>query len=89
MILCDPEDLQEMERESDLYYQILGLFKNEIFLPSAKTSHTILTVTSKDIRYLTKFSIKIESDLVIKDWDQRQIPRFKYVFIWNLISSDY
>ncbi|XP_065206278.1 superkiller complex protein 2 [Planococcus citri] len=77
LILCDAAELELTDKESDLFYQMVSLSKNNVFLPSAKPSHLVVVIDSKDIKHITKFSIKIDHNLVIKDWEQRQIPRFK------------
>ncbi|XP_059053154.1 superkiller complex protein 2 [Achroia grisella] len=40
-------------------------------------NHTILCIGPKNIVAITKTTIKIDVNLVIQDWEKRQIPRFK------------
>ncbi|XP_053613916.1 superkiller complex protein 2 [Plodia interpunctella] len=39
--------------------------------------HTILCIAPKNIVAVTKLSLKIDANIIIQDWEKRQMPRFK------------
>ncbi len=79
LILQDPKNEND-PKESELFYRMLGLARKSIIVPSAKCRDLLLTVKAQSIVAITKFHLKIEYDLVLKDCDKRQIPRFKYAY---------
>jgi antiviral helicase SKI2 len=68
---------EENERDP-LWYKMLGLAsKNKIFIPDGVGGHAVLTLTASDLLEILKEKVSIDTDLVIKDWEKRQIPRFR------------
>ncbi|XP_011863393.1 PREDICTED: helicase SKI2W [Vollenhovia emeryi] len=57
--------------------EIIGLTKKEIFVPSINPSHEVVTIFSWHILKITNCQIKVDCSLVLKDWEKRQISRFK------------
>lgn len=78
LLLSDTEE-SEKEDEHDTFYQMLSLSIKDIFVPDAKPKDMLLTVQTQAIKAVTKYHTKMEFDLVLKDCDQRQLPRFRYV----------
>lgn len=63
--------------EPDLFYRMLGLARKDIFVPDVKPRDVLLTITTEYVLAISKYQIKLEFDLVFKDCDQRQLPRFR------------
>lgn len=57
--------------------EIISLTKKEIFVPSINSSHEVVTLYPWHILQITNCQIKIDCSLVLKDWEKRQISRFK------------
>ena len=71
---------QEEEELHPLWYKMLGIVnKKKIFVPDGVGGHTVLNVLASDVVDIVKHTIKLENpSLVISDWENRQIPRFRY-----------
>ncbi|XP_012256914.2 helicase SKI2W [Athalia rosae] len=65
------------EEKSDNWYKIIGFSKKELFVPEGVAGHQILVISASDILEITSQVIKIDCQLIISDWEKRQIPRFK------------
>lgn len=76
LVLTDAESV-ENEEKTDLWYQMLALVNNQVFLPLRSYGHTILTISANDIFEIIDKAIKIDTDLVNRDWEKRQMERFK------------
>lgn len=62
----------------DLWHKMLSLTKkHEHFLPEGIGGHSVLTVKARDIVDVTKITMKVETEKVLQNWQQRQIPRFR------------
>lgn len=61
----------------DIWYKMLSLSKETVFSPIGKAGHTLLTISILDIMEICGKVLKINSDLVLKDCEKREIPRFK------------
>lgn len=57
--------------------EVISLTKKGIFVPSENMSHEVVTLSAWHILEVTKSQIKIDCSLVLKDWEKRQISRFK------------
>lgn len=57
---------------------MISLTAKTVYVPEEKLMDILLAITAKSIVTITKFHLKIDVDLILKDWDKRQIPRFKY-----------
>jgi antiviral helicase SKI2 len=74
----DKEKFIEQYEHDPLWYKMLGLAsKKKIFVPDGVGGHTILTMTASDIVDIVKNKVSIDTNLVIQDWEKRQIPRFR------------
>lgn len=47
------------------------------FHPEGFGGHIILTLEAENIIEVTKLSLKVEAEVIVNNWTQRQIPRFK------------
>ncbi|XP_041969235.1 helicase SKI2W [Aricia agestis] len=50
---------------------------NKIGTEESTLDHTILCLAPKNIVAVTKLNFKIDANIIIQDWEQRQMPRFK------------
>lgn len=74
----DKEKSKEQYEHDPLWYKMLGLAnKKKIFVPDEVGGHTVLTVTTTDIIDIVKNKVNVDTNLVIQDWEKRQIPRFR------------
>lgn len=76
LILTDDRDDIEV-KQKDAWYKMLGLARNNIFLPVGTAGHKIITINPLDIFEITSKVIKIDPQRILSDWDKRQMPRFK------------
>uniref|UniRef100_T1GDC1 Helicase ATP-binding domain-containing protein n=1 Tax=Megaselia scalaris TaxID=36166 RepID=T1GDC1_MEGSC len=53
------------------------IYKNKHFQPEGIGGHTILEIRSSNIIEITKTNLKVEADPIIRNWEQRQMERFK------------
>lgn len=64
-----------------LWHRMLGLSAHhQTFIPDGiggHDDHVVLQIQPKDIVEITKSMVKVDADKIIRNWDQRQIPRFK------------
>lgn len=51
--------------------------QNKFYHPEGIGGHTILDLKAADFVEITKSSMKIEPEIIIRNWEQRQIERFK------------
>ncbi|XP_063831458.1 superkiller complex protein 2 [Ostrinia nubilalis] len=49
--------------------------------------HTILCIAPKNIVAITKMNLKIDVNIIIQDWEKRQMPRFKDAPIGSTCAS--
>ncbi|EDV94990.1 helicase SKI2W [Drosophila grimshawi] len=62
----------------EFYYKILSLTpQNKFFQPEGIGGHTVLDIKAIDIINITKSTIKLDADVIIRNWEQRQLERFK------------
>lgn len=47
------------------------------YYPTSRVSHAVVQLKAKAIWQVTRVQLKVETDKIIADWDNRQIPRFK------------
>lgn len=60
------------------WYKVLSLTQNEkVFVPNSVGGHVVLVVNPRDILEVTTMSFKVDVKIVLSDWDNRQIPRFR------------
>ncbi|KAL3287831.1 hypothetical protein HHI36_002290 [Cryptolaemus montrouzieri] len=77
-ILTD-KDLQscKLDDKTDMWYKMISLASPKVFCPVESVGHDIVDVELKDILEISSKMIKVNTEVVIKDWNNRQIPRFK------------
>lgn len=63
--------------KTDIWYKMIGLASEKIFSPIGTSTHDILTVSPVDIFEICSKTVKIDGDMVVKDWEKRQIERFR------------
>ncbi|KAG7202632.1 hypothetical protein KM043_009812 [Ampulex compressa] len=63
--------------KSEKWYEIIALTKKEIFVPNKEVSHEVLLISAWHVLEITNCQIKIDCELVLADWERREIPRFK------------
>jgi antiviral helicase SKI2 len=63
--------------KNDLWYKMIALSNDNIFVPLNSPGHTVLTIPAQDIFEIADKIIKIDTELVIRDWEKRQIERFR------------
>ncbi|XP_075148294.1 superkiller complex helicase subunit twister [Haematobia irritans] len=62
----------------DNYYKMVALTPQfKFFHPEGIGGHTILDLQPGDIVEITKTSLKVDADVIIRNWEQRQIERFR------------
>lgn len=68
---------EKTDESTDDWYKMLSFATQDIFQPSGVGGHSVLDIQSTDILDITLKTIKLDTDLIIKDWEKRQIPRFR------------
>lgn len=77
LVLDDKRKKDETIMDDD-FYKVLALTQSEkIFEPETIGDHQVLTIDPWDILEVTNLTVKVDSKIVLGDWDNRQIPRFK------------
>jgi antiviral helicase SKI2 len=72
------EKPEEQNDHDPLWYKMLGLAsKKKICVSDGLGGHTVVTLTASDIVDILKEKVNVDTDLVFKDWEKRQIPRFR------------
>ncbi|CAH0728414.1 unnamed protein product, partial [Brenthis ino] len=63
----------------DNWYGMLGFSALYDYIGTEESTmdHTILCIAPKNIRAITKMNLKIDANIIIQDWEKRQIPRFR------------
>ncbi|XP_039953042.1 helicase SKI2W [Bactrocera tryoni] len=62
----------------EMYYKIVSLTpQNKLFQPEGIGGHCVIDAKAADIVEITKCTIKVDGDIIIRNWEQRQIERFK------------
>ncbi|GJQ84402.1 tst [Trypoxylus dichotomus] len=76
LILTDDRNTT-CDNQSDGWYKMLGLARDNIFVPVGTAGHKIIDIYPLDIFEITSKVIKIDPQRILSDWDKRQMPRFK------------
>ena len=79
LLLTGDEARDKFEKQDAVLTKLYGLSQlNRLFYYSKfKVNHAVVSLSSKCVWEVTKTHLKIESDKIISDWDNRQIPRFR------------
>ena len=64
-------------KKSERWYDIIALTKKEIFVPVGVPSAEVLSINTWNITEITNCQIKVDPNLVLANWEKRQIPRFR------------
>lgn len=76
-IINQSEIVSTIDR-GDIWNKMISLtVKNKSFIPEGIGGHAVLTIKPCDVVEISKKKMKIDPDVIIKNWEQRQIPRFK------------
>lgn len=70
------EKLQK-NKDDEHWFRMLSFASDDIFQPNGIGGHEVLEITSLDIMKISTKVIKVDTELIIKDWEKRQIPRFR------------
>lgn len=71
------KEKSEKAKKSDKWYDIVALTKKEIFVPVGIPLDEVLTIAAWNILKITNCEIKIDYNLVLANWEKRQISRFR------------
>ncbi|KAJ8963290.1 hypothetical protein NQ318_018757 [Aromia moschata] len=64
--------------EEDLWYYMLGLARDKLFLPLSSPGHEILTVSPADVFEVSGKTLKLNMDVIAGDVEKRQMERFRH-----------
>lgn len=80
VLVLDPESNEEHKlMRSELWHRMMSLsykYKNFDWNDQG-FGHTIISIQSSNIVEITKVNLKCETDKIVQNWEQRQIPRFR------------
>lgn len=67
-----------------IWTRLLGIAQLEgaPYYPTSRVSHAVVSLKAKAIWQVTRVQLKLETDKIVADWDNRQIPRFKCVLLF-------
>ncbi|KAK6638723.1 hypothetical protein RUM43_006990 [Polyplax serrata] len=69
------DDSKLMEEE---WYRVISLLNaDKIFVPDVLGPHTVLTIDPWGILEVTTQTVKVDPKIILGDWENRQIPRFR------------
>ncbi|KAJ8972244.1 hypothetical protein NQ317_011069, partial [Molorchus minor] len=77
LVLTDSATAKDDETKEDLWYYMIGLAQDRLFLPLSATGHDVLTVTSENIFEISAKTLKTNTDIIMSDVEKRQMERFK------------
>ncbi|CAG9834639.1 unnamed protein product [Diabrotica balteata] len=77
LVLNNTQEVLKDYKE-DFWYYMLSLTEEKLFSTATAAEHDILTVSAEDIFEISGKTLKINTDLVMKDVEKRQMERFKY-----------
>ena len=68
------------KKDDMIWTKMVGIsqLKKGFFYPTSRVNHAVVLIKAKQIWEVTRVQLKIESDKIVADWDNRQIPRFQY-----------
>lgn len=86
VLLLVSGDVTTSDKKDDdaIWTKLLGIsqLQKGLYYPTSRVSHAVVLVKAKQIWQVTRTQLKIEADKIIADWDNRQIPRFRYVVMY-------
>lgn len=79
LVLSNPNsEKPDSEAKETLWYQMLALAQDKLFLPPSSLGHEVITINASDIFEISSKTIKLDARLIESDWEKRQQERFKY-----------
>lgn len=77
LVLTDLKDNKSEELKEDLWYHMLGMTRDKLFLPVGSPGHEMLIVSPLDIFEISAKTLKVNTEYIIRDIEKRQMERFK------------
>lgn len=79
LVLTDDEEASSVNDIRPIWFKMLALASSDkIYTPSnGPTGHAVLTIEPQDVFEICTKTSKINTEFVLKDWEKRQLPRFK------------
>ncbi|CAG9764055.1 unnamed protein product [Ceutorhynchus assimilis] len=78
LVLSHQNTNKDSKEKEPLWYQMLALAQDKLFMPLDNPSHEVITISGTDIYEISSKTIKLDVKLVESDWEKRQQERFKY-----------
>ncbi|KAI4500959.1 hypothetical protein M0802_003762 [Mischocyttarus mexicanus] len=75
--LSDQSDNEINKEKSENWYNIIALTKKNLFIPCGAPSHEVIIIFPWNLIEITNHQLKIDCSMVLKDWEKRQISRFR------------
>ncbi|XP_063988290.1 superkiller complex protein 2 [Diachasmimorpha longicaudata] len=75
LVLNDVSDTR-VNNKPDNWYKLLALIKKNIFVPEGLPAHEVLNIQGESVMEVTSCCINIDAAIVLRDWSNRQLPRF-------------
>ncbi|XP_043494630.1 helicase SKI2W [Polistes fuscatus] len=73
----DNSDNEINKEKSENWYNIIALTKKTYFIPCGAPSHEVIIISPWNLIEITNHLLKIDCNMVLKDWEKRQIFRFR------------
>lgn len=84
LVLDNKRNEEEETNADDEWYKVVALTqRDKLFVPESLGDHQVLMIDPWDILEITSLNVKVDAKIVLGDWDNRQIPRFRYKKIFN------
>lgn len=79
LVLISGDGEPTSKNDDMIWTKMLGIsqLKKGLFYPTSRVNHAVVLLKAKQIWEVTRVQLKIESDKIVADWDNRQIPRFR------------
>lgn len=80
VLVLDPEVNEDHQLiRSELWHRMMSLcYKHRNFEPNGQVfEHNVISIRAANIVGITRVNLKCETDKIIQNWEQRQIPRFR------------
>lgn len=79
LVLISGDGEPTSKKDDMIWTKMLGIsqLKKGLFYPTSRVNHAVVLLKAKQIWEVTRVQLKIESDKIVADWDNRQIPRFR------------
>lgn len=77
LVLTDSKHAKNEELKEDLWYYMLGIAWDRLFLPVGTPGHEMLSISPLDIFEISAKTLKVNTEYVIRDIEKRQMERFR------------